>query len=130
MSNNDALKKMSKYILNGAKMLQVSCPNCNIPLIQEKNSAKIFCANCLKEAQYVQNKEEAEKLEEKISLEQSSKPILSELESILIGKLQLLSTQIATETNLDQLENILKVNLKLMKNIALLSKLKKKFNKK
>ncbi|MHA1992345.1 MAG: Sjogren's syndrome/scleroderma autoantigen 1 family protein, partial [Candidatus Hodarchaeales archaeon] len=28
---------MSKYLLSGARMLQVSCPDCNIPLIQEKN---------------------------------------------------------------------------------------------
>lgn len=130
MSNSDALKKMSKYILNGAKMLQVSCPNCNIPLIQEKNSSKIFCANCFKEAQYVQNKDEAEILEEKISLEQTSKPIFSELESILMGKLHSLSTQIATETNLELLEKILDINMKLMKNLTLLSFLKKNFFKK
>ena len=111
-------------------MLQVSCPNCNIPLIQEKNSSKVFCANCLKEAQYVQNKEEAETLEDKISLESSSKPILSGLESILLGKIQFLSTQIATETNLDVLEKLLDVNLKLMKNLSLLNILRKRFIKK
>jgi uncharacterized Zn finger protein (UPF0148 family) len=119
---------MSKYLLSGARMLQVSCPDCNIPLIQEKNNKKIFCANCLKKVEYVNNKEEAQMLEEKFTSSVTSKPILTELEAILTGKLQNLSTKIASESNLDNLDHLLDTTSKILKNLEILKIILKKID--
>lgn len=128
MSNSDALKKMSKYLLGGARMLQVSCPDCNIPLIQEKDNKKIFCANCLKNAEYVKNEEEAQVLEEKLTHSITSKPILKELEAILMGKIQSLSTKIASESNLDDLDHLLDTTSKILKNLEILKLILKRID--
>lgn len=124
MSNSESLKKMSKYLLNGAKMLQISCPDCNIPLIQEKNNPRIFCANCLKEAKYVKDEREAKAVEAKYNYSFSSKPILIELENILIGKLQNLSSKIGSESNLNDLNNLLETTTRILSNLQILNSFK------
>jgi uncharacterized Zn finger protein (UPF0148 family) len=111
---------MSKYLLSGAKMLQVSCPNCNIPLIQEKDNPRVFCANCLRDVQYVDNEEEAQVLEEKLTFSVTSKPILVELENVLIGKVQNITSKIASESKLDDLNHLLDTLAKILENLQLL----------
>jgi uncharacterized Zn finger protein (UPF0148 family) len=111
---------MSKYLLSGAKMLQISCPNCNIPLVQEKDNPRIFCANCLKEAKYVSDEKEAESLEEKLTYSVTSKSILTELENILTGKLQNISIKIASESDLNDLNHLLDTTSKILNNLQIL----------
>ncbi|MFW9927867.1 MAG: Sjogren's syndrome/scleroderma autoantigen 1 family protein [Candidatus Thorarchaeota archaeon] len=114
---------MSKYLLSGAKMLQYSCPDCHIPLIQEKKNNKVFCANCLREVKYVQNEQEAQIMEERLTITQNSKGVLTDLEAILMGKLQNFSLKISSESDLDQYNNLLEATLKTLKIILILRKM-------
>ena len=109
MAKQAALKKMSKYLLSGHRMLQVSCPKCEIPLIQDKKTKRIFCANCGKEAKYVRDDLEAKRVEEKVSIKHTSSSVYTELEAILLGKLQDISNKIASETEVGNLLKLLEL---------------------
>ena len=102
-TNQADMEKMSKLLLSGATMLKESCPDCKIPLF--KQDGKIFCPQCEREAVYVKNDSEVKQLVQKLSLEEST----LQLREILTGKLNYLTTQLASSENMQEMLNILDV---------------------
>lgn len=113
---NQALKNMSKYLLQGAEMLKDSCPNCGVPLLRLKG--RIFCGGCNKEVIYA-TEETAQELEHKITYDSESKSIFRTTETILLGKLENLVNRIPNQQqedlnkSLDSVDKILSLLLKL-----------------
>lgn len=109
-----ALKKMSKYLLQGAEMLTESCPDCDVPLIVNKKTNRIFCAGCNQTYQ-IQGSEQ--KQNQKLQNETSPDGI-ENAEAVLLGKLDLIINQLASKnfemkTELEILDLILSNLLKI-----------------
>lgn len=119
MNNQDiALKNMSKYLLQGAEMLQESCPNCKVPLLKLKN--KIFCGGCNKEVIYA-SEETAHDIQHSMTYETESKTILKNSETLLLGKLENITNKLSNQQGTELLQS-----LEIMqKIIQLLAELKK-----
>ena len=94
---------MSKYLLQGAEMLRDSCPNCNVPLLKMKN--KTFCGNCNKEVIYA-SEETVTEMETKITYDTESKTIIRTTETILLGKLENISTKLITQDGAELLQSL------------------------
>lgn len=45
MDDDEKTKKAAELLLQGATMLQISCPQCNDP-IYRKRDGQMFCVNC------------------------------------------------------------------------------------
>jgi uncharacterized Zn finger protein (UPF0148 family) len=113
-----AFKKMSKYLLQKAEILQDECPNCHIPLLKLKN--KIFCASCEKEVIYANSEESIEQLEYKMTNSIEAKSIGRMTETILLGKMENI-----TNSLINQQGNELLLSLTILEKIlTLLAKLK------
>lgn len=124
MSKNQkdvALKNMSKYLLQGATMLQDSCPNCGVPLLKLKD--KIFCGGCNKEVIYA-TEESVQELENKITYDTESKTILRNTETILLGKLENINNKIINQQGEELLQS-----LEILEKLLSLLQLVKEFNK-
>ena len=100
-----ALKSMQKYLISGAQMLQDSCPDCNIPLLKYKN--RIFCSNCGRDAMYVESTEDIKTAQETSFLKSSEMNIFGDLNAVLLGKLSLLTHQLASESDPTKMSHIL-----------------------
>lgn len=105
-----ALKNMSKYLLQGATMLQDSCPNCSVPLLKLKD--KIFCGGCNKEVIFA-SEESVQEIENKLTYETESRSILRNAETILLGKLENIINQISNQQE-DELLKSLEIIEKLL----------------
>ncbi len=104
----DLIKKMANLLLSKAKMLEIHCPTCKIPLFEKEGN--IFCPNC----NYIFNKETQQ--EESKSKTEESRTILLEPLDVLTLKEKELLERLKKEKNLKRIVTILKA-LKLIKEL-------------
>ena len=102
------LSRMSNLLLSGATMLGEACPDCNVPLF--KNKDRIFCPQCERKAVYAKDDIEVRQIEQKQSLNDST----SQLKDILIGKMNFLANQLASEDDPQQIMPILEMIEKML----------------
>lgn len=108
-----ALKNMSKFLLQGAEMLRQSCPNCEVPLLKNKNDDSIFCGGCGNEVMLNnQVPHNSIKLKSKTFQSMEFDGISKSIEVILYGKLENIANTIAGKDPVD-----IGHDLELMKNI-------------
>ena len=98
------MKRTSQLLLQGATMLADHCPDCAIPLVRDKQGL-IFCPGCDRKAVYVSSDEEAASIESRFS----SNETLNQLESVLIGKVNRFTTELASTNNSGEIISILKI---------------------
>jgi len=104
------LKKMSRELIRGSVMLQESCPVCNTPLIQRKDSEQIYCLSCDKKV--IREKDLDRKKENGRAYYSQQKPEAEYIEKLLAmvaGKLESQLFKIAEEENLEELEKKLEI---------------------
>ena len=114
-SEEQAIKRVSKYLITGATMLGMSCPICNVPLL--KKGEKIFCAGCEREVELVSSQKEAEALISK----NEEKKCLKRTKDILLKKLEILTTCISTENDISGIKEKLEaieMTIKIVKDIS------------
>ena len=100
---NAKLTRMSSLLLSGATMLGEACPDCNIPLFKQNNN--IFCPQCERKAVYAKDKNQIRKIEQNFSFDEST----SQLREILLGKMNFLANQLASEDNTQEIMQILEM---------------------
>lgn len=88
-------------------MLRDSCPHCDIPLLFDKKKQRTFCAGCGREVRYASEEAEVEQVEQEYATRQQTQHVSSQVEGILLGKLDYLAQLLASTTDLDQLEQLL-----------------------
>ncbi len=107
--NDDLIKKMANLLLSKAKMLEIHCPTCKIPLFEK--DGKIFCPSC----NYVFNQET--KVEEQREKHVEKEVVVSlEPLDVLTMKEKELFEKLKREKNLKRIILILKA-LKLIKEL-------------
>jgi UPF0148 protein len=67
---DQSMKEMAEMLRQGAKMLSMSCPECGTPLFQLKNG-EIFCPHEKRDVKIVKDGEDAEKMKQDATLEQT-----------------------------------------------------------
>ncbi len=102
------LSRMSNLLLSGATMLGEACPDCNVPLF--KNKDVIFCPQCERKAVYAKDDTEVRQIEQTLSLNDST----SQLKDILTGKMNFLTTRLASEDDPKQIMPILEMIEKML----------------
>ena len=100
-------------------MLQTSCPDCLIPLIQDKKG-RVFCANCEKDAVYVKSDREATQIQSAVSSRATTATIISDLNSVLLGKLTAFTTQIASLSDIQELDEWLSMVDRVLETLMML----------
>ena len=100
-------------------MLQTSCPDCLIPLIQDKKG-RVFCANCEKDAVYVKSDREATQIQSAVSSRATTATIISDLNSVLLGKLTAFTTQIASLSDIQELDKWLSMVDRVLETLMML----------
>ena len=106
--DEDLIKKMANLLLSRAKMLEIHCPTCKIPLFEKDGN--VFCPSC----NYVFNREmKMEKVEE---TKQEEKVLSLEGLDVLTIKERELLERLKKERNLRRILMILKA-LKMIKDL-------------
>ena len=123
MNKDDALKKMSQYLLTGAEMLRDSCPDCQIPLLKDKKNGNVFCASCKKN--FVIG-EQSKDNTDRTSPTNATSEIFNSIESILLGKVSQLGNQISKK-NTEDLNSELEMLNKILDILQKISNQKKGF---
>lgn len=103
MNREDQIKEMSRLLLSGATLLNDSCPDCKVPLFQKGET--IFCSSCGRKAVYASSDAEAEQIAQSTDLGRT----LTDLQSVLQGKLERLLQNLSQEDDLIDIEKLLKV---------------------
>ncbi len=98
------MRKLGELLLQGARMLDRSCPNCNVPLFQLKDGT-VKCASCNRKVIFAKSDEEIQVLESRLHQQESILDLLATLH----GKAAFLSQEIAQRTDIDELERLLSV---------------------
>jgi len=102
------LSRMSNLLLSGATMLGEACPDCNVPLFKKNNI--ISCPQCERKAVYAKDDTEVRQIEQNLSLNEST----SQLKDILIGKMNFLANQLASEDDPQQIMSLLEMIEKIL----------------
>jgi len=79
---DQSMKEMAEMLRQGAKMLSMSCPECGTPLFQLKNG-EIFCPHEKREVKIVKDGDDAEKMKQDATLEQTLQSKLKQLQQRL-----------------------------------------------
>ncbi len=95
---------MADFLKQGAKMLNINCPECNNPLFKLKNS-EIFCPSCQKKV-VTEKQEKVDNVPETLSTKDS--PKAQTLAGILKWQLQELGNKLNNETDINAIKHILK----------------------
>ncbi len=103
-ANGPAIKRMADFLRQGAKMLNINCPECNNPLFKLKNS-EIFCPSCQKKV-VTEKQEKVDNVPETLSTKDS--PKAQTLAGILKWQLQELGNKLNNETDIHAIKHILK----------------------
>ncbi len=103
------MAKMSKLLLSGATMLSDSCPDCKIPLF--KKNERVFCPQCERKAVYIKDDNEIKQIEQKYSLGEAT----DQLRDVLTGKITLLTNQLASADNPQEISDTLEIIEKILK---------------
>lgn len=93
MVDNDAIKRAAQLLLDGATMIQDSCPKCHSPLYRMKNGS-LFCATCNLPVVTAEEQQQ-KKLQEK---QEDINPIQAKIDQ--------LGEQLLTETDLTKVKEI------------------------
>lgn len=117
-NQDSALKNMSKYLLQGAEMLQDSCPNCKVPLLKLKD--KIFCGGCNKQVVYA-NEDTVNDVQHDLTYAAESKAIFKTTETILLGKLENITNKLSNQQGAELLQ-LLEIIDRILKLLAELQK--------
>jgi UPF0148 protein len=64
------MREMAEMLHKGAKMLNISCPECGNPLFQMKNS-EVICPRCKREVRILKEGEDATRVAQNDSLEKT-----------------------------------------------------------
>lgn len=94
---------MSTLLLSGATMLADSCPDCTVPLFKKED--KIFCPKCGRKAIYAKSEDEVKRIEDSQSLLETK----TILQDILIGKINFLAQQLASNESFDNIKQIIEL---------------------
>ncbi len=112
----EMLKKMSLELIKGSMMLQESCPVCNTPLMQKKDSNQIYCLSCNKQVVREKDLDRITEGNSQIgsgsvyhSHKKAETEYIGKLLSMIAGKLESQLFKIAEEENLEELEKKLKI---------------------
>jgi len=108
-------RKMADLLKSGAKMLDLTCPECGTPLFQLK-SGEIYCANCDKRVVVIKEGEREGAV---------VKPLLwEELEDTLLMKLKETNERLRTEKDPDELQRLVRIIFSLLETFENLKKAK------
>ncbi len=94
---------MAEFLRQGAKMLNINCPQCQNPLFQLKNS-DFFCPSCQKKIIW-EKQEQTKNFHETANKPNLTKP--QTLADNLKSKLQELSNKLADETDVHAIKDFL-----------------------
>lgn len=89
----DATQRAAQLLLEGAKMTNIACPECDMPIYQKRDE-NLYCATCDKRV--VREEEQSQKVA--ISSSGASDPIAK--------KIAQLSTQLEAETDLAKIKEL------------------------
>ena len=78
---------MAEQLRRGAKMLSISCPECGLPLLQQK-SGEIFCTYCRREVKILKDGEKPESIE-----------LADNIDAVINKKIRLIQDKLETEDN-------------------------------
>ncbi len=113
-ANPPAIKRMADFLRQGAKMLNINCPECNNPLFQLKNS-EIFCPSCQKSVLLEKPAKKNDLSATSAAENMKKKPALAEK---LRAKLLELSDKLTNEPDIHVVKDILKSMRLIMKILA------------
>ena len=99
-------------------MLRESCHNCNVPFLKNKKG-DVFCGSCETRPGISDNKNQDKYNNQLENLE--SKKIINSAETILYGKLEQITNQIASK-NVNEIKNDLELMELILKMIQKISK--------
>jgi UPF0148 protein len=109
------MRRMAELLKSGAKMLDLTCPQCGTPLFQ-LSSGEIYCANCDKRVIVLKEGEREGAV---------VKPLLWEdLEDTLLVKLKELNTRMRREEDADELQRLVRLVFSLLETFESLKKAK------
>ncbi len=108
MSEKNDLSSMADLLRSGATMTDLSCPACASPLFKLRNG-KLWCAKCQKRVVVVKEGEQPPEI--------MSRPLLGDLESALLEKIQEFSSKLREEKDTEQLTKLGEVISKLLDNL-------------
>jgi UPF0148 protein len=99
---------MADLLRSGATMTDLSCPACASPLFKLRNG-ELWCAKCQKRVVVVKEGEQPPEI--------ISRPLLGDLESALLEKIQEFSSKLREEKDTEQLAKLGEVISKLLDNL-------------
>jgi UPF0148 protein len=109
------MRRMAELLKSGAKMLDLTCPQCGTPLFQLP-SGEIYCANCDKRVIVLREGEREGAV---------VKPLLwEELEDTLLMKLKEMNARMRTEEDADELQRLVRLVFSLLETFESLKKMK------
>ena len=122
---------MADLLRKGYTMLNLACPNCKNPIFRSK-SGDMFCPKCNKpvifseQNNYLSSNEKPE-TENLIKPYESLNDMdaLSFLYDVILGKLNLIASQLSKETEVNQYNNYIKIIQKFLKILQQILKIKK-----
>ncbi|MFO7796014.1 MAG: Sjogren's syndrome/scleroderma autoantigen 1 family protein [Promethearchaeati archaeon] len=107
---NEKIKKMADLLRSGNKMLNFSCPECNSPIFQNKEG-DLFCPTCNRKVVMIENKNELNQdnaVERRIEYtEENIEQDINQSVAILREKIDWLLNEIQSETQIENLKNLL-----------------------
>ncbi len=116
---------MADLLKSGHKMLSLSCPICNNPIFQNK-SGTTFCAICKREVLLVDKDSNKNDIESKPTVNNilEIKNLDSEINSVLIEKINWIAHRLENETQLNIINDYLELILNLLNIIEKLKSFK------
>jgi UPF0148 protein len=107
---------MAELLKTGATMTDLSCPVCSSPLFRFKNG-DLWCAQCQKKVVVVKEDEQVSETQAQTSL--------SNVESVLMTKIQEINIQIQNEKDLEEIQRLSSVLASLLDNLDKIKRLGK-----
>jgi len=109
------MRRMAELLKSGAKMLDMTCPQCGTPLFQ-LSSGEIWCANCDKRVVVIKEGEREGPV---------VKPLLwEELEDTLLLKLKEINARMRVEEDAEELQRLVRLVFSLLETFENLKKAK------
>ncbi|MDH5441865.1 MAG: hypothetical protein OEY31_14780 [Candidatus Bathyarchaeota archaeon] len=108
MSEKNDLSSMADLLRRGATLTDLSCPACASPLFKLRNG-EIWCGKCQKRVVVVKEGEQPPEI--------TFRPLLGDLESALLEKIQEFSSRLREEKDIEKLTKLGEVISKLLENL-------------
>lgn len=107
------MREMAELLRKGAKMLSISCPECDTPLFELK-TGEIFCSKCKKKIKILNEGENVNQFK-----------IYSNLEKTIFDKIQLLEKKLESEEDITKISIITETIISLIDALIKIKEYKK-----